>query len=259
MVKKNIFSRILFRHVKKTPLSQIDDKSSSGSSSSSEPTKKKPSSKQQHLLSLLKSTDPDLFPDIPPQQHSFYSTRLYLATVQKLKRHQPFSMERQRAAYHLLSCLVIQQELDRFEPEFEYIGRKPRKTRYISTLLDTPVDSITPFRHPVLEATKRKSFVETSHVIMPSSPSLSSLSTSSLVSTSSISSSTTCSSSSFKRNQSHYFLFHPSYSNLKKASHLWSSRSDPHLHASVTPTEDEDNIPLAILKTRRVDIMVDSL
>ncbi|SAM08577.1 hypothetical protein [Absidia glauca] len=327
MAKKSIFSRMLFRSTKKTPSSEMDDqlRSSSGSSKANRSSASSISSdcsdkmfgnkkdhasdsilgaskqKQQHLLSLLKcsnSDDVDDFlaaSDIPPQQRSLYSLRLYIATVQKLKRHQPFSMERQRAAYHLLSCLVVQQELDRFEPEFEIVGRKPRKTRYISTLLDTPVESIAPFRHPVLEAVKRKPFVETSHVITPS-PSIYSMSTSSLVSSSSstltsssasISSSTSSATSScsfppHKRNRSHYLFFnHHTPPNVKKSSHLWSSRSDPHLHASfvpqqpniqrhllnvgdmgskiLSPSEDEDNIPLAILKTRKTGVLLEPL
>lgn len=330
MAKKSIFSRMLFRSTKKTPASEMDDQHRSSSRSSkvnlstasslcsygsdkllAEKKDGAPDSilgaskqKQQHLLALLKCSNSDDVDDlleasdIPPQQRSLYSLRLYIATVQKLKRHQPFSMERQRAAYHLLSCLVIQQELDRFEPEFEMIGRKPRKTRYISTLVDTPVESIAPFRHPVLEAAKRKPFVETSHVITPS-PSISSMSTSSLVSTSSstltssssasISSSTSSATSScsfppHKRNRSRYLFFNhhtPHNPNVTKLSHLWSSRSDPHLHASFAPqqpniqrhllnvegmgnkilssSEDEDNIPLAILKTRKSNVLLETL
>lgn len=376
MAKKFNFSRLLFRNGKKSSNAANDQvktadsttkkeqscpipaKSTSSSSNKSNTNRKEQTTdsilkvskqKQQHLLSLLKYSNADMsddfltLNDIPPEQQSLYLLRLYLATVQKLKRYQPNSMEKQKAVYGLLSCLVIQQELDRFDAEFEPVGRKPRKTRYISTLLDTPVESITPFHHPVLEANKRKPFVETFHVIIPSDSSAFSSSTVSLVSTSSsstltssvASTSSSCisspvtffhSSSSFppyKRNRIGWLFSHNSNNNKNKihhhhchlsslspppilprassfttppphlanvnaknpVSHLWTSRSDPHIHASfgnhhhhqtdlqqhltyidTTATntdahphaEDEDDVPLAVLRTRNVDRTLES-
>ncbi|ORZ15020.1 hypothetical protein BCR42DRAFT_416255 [Absidia repens] len=276
MAKKSILSRLFFRNGKKsltaTNVEQVKSTSFDTSSSKNKPScavstksscsKNKSSTKkeqmtdtilkvskqkQQQLLSLLKysySNTDDISDDflalkeMPSQQQSLYLLRLYLATVQKLKRYQPNSMEKQKAVYNLLSSLVIQQELDRFDSEFEPVGRKPRKTRYISTLLDTPVESIQPFHHPVVEATKRKPFVETCHVVIPessssSSPSSSAFSSStiSLASTSTSSSSTLTSSSAasissspatffhssssfspYKQNRNDWFLFHLSSS-----------------------------------------------
>ncbi|KAI8341451.1 hypothetical protein BC941DRAFT_467504 [Chlamydoabsidia padenii] len=293
MVKGSFFSRFLSRNAKKTSTSHNKSRgiSSSDVSSPSSPpscslsltsTKKKeyatePNSKtsKQHILSLLKCSNSEtcdginLSTDIPEQQIPLYCLRLYVATVQKLKRHRPASMEKQRAVYNLLSCLVIQQELDRFEPEFEYLGRKPRKTRYISTLLDTPVESIAPYQHPVLEASKRKPFVETLDIIIPSS----STHTSTTLGTSSSSMPSpialTRSPSTFSPDESspHAASF-PSFMPYKQkrrnlsdpllpriptCPHIRSSRSDSCLFSLTSNEEDEDNIPLAILRTRKSD------
>ncbi|KAI8096950.1 uncharacterized protein BX664DRAFT_325256 [Halteromyces radiatus] len=349
MVKKSLLSRILFRNTKKNAASSnrkstvSDTEKSYLSSSVSNASEMKDQvadmflraskQKQQHLLSLIKwpqsdqdGDDYDLFPpDLSRQQQSFYALRLYIATIQKLKRHPPPSMENHRAIYHLLSTLVIQQEIERFEPDFDPVGRKPRKSRYVSTLLDTPIESITSHQHPVLQAYKRKPFVETTHVYLPSSssssspcpsPSSSSRSMSSSITTFSTTNSsclTTPSSSpisspnfpSYPSSKSfHHFpsshrhdedsqsdsslYYHdhivssPLYQSLPiidplpspasskshslvKMYHLLSSRSDPHLHSSYRLLdksnhhdnrlkEDEDNVPLAMLKTKKSDL-----
>ncbi|CAO3593395.1 unnamed protein product [Absidia cylindrospora] len=337
MAKKSILSRLL-RNGKKsltaTNVEKVKSTSFDSSASKNEPStksscsKNKPNTKkdqmtdtilkvskqkQQHLLSLLKysySNTDDISDDflalkeMPSQQQSLYLLRLYLATVQKLKRYQPNSMEKQKAVYNLLSCLVIQQELDRFDAEFEPVGRKPRKH-----------DIFLPYLTHQLNR-----FNQTCHVIIPESSSSSSLfssSTISLASTSTSSSSTLTSSSAtsissspatffhssssfpYKQNRNDWFLFHLSSSppilprassfitpppspNTKKnqVAHLWTSRSDPHLHSSfvyqadlqqngldtttkhhhplaadttTNATEDEDDIPLAVLRTRKSD------
>ncbi|CAO3630133.1 unnamed protein product [Cunninghamella blakesleeana] len=179
----------------------------------------------------------------PPQQ--LYSLiRLYTASLQKLKNyHQPCSMEKHRAIYHILSNLLIQQELERFEPDFEPIGKKsPRKTRYISTLIDTPVECIQPYHHPVVQATQRKSFVETIHVITPH------LSTS-LSSSPYIAHDLYVHINSIRLNQ--FYQQQQRYQLYFRKQQLYSTLSSIVEQEVQEEEEEDDDIPLGILKSSK--------
>ncbi|CAO3632626.1 unnamed protein product [Cunninghamella echinulata] len=209
----------------------------------------KTSKQKQRILSLLKNPGSNItsiiltnikrgnqynhqYSIISPPYQLYYLLKLYTTSLQKLKQHDPpCSIEKQRAIYHILSYLSIQQEMFHpFEPDFDPIGKKPRKTRYISALLDTPIDCIQPYLHPVVQACKRKPFIETIHVITPTSLSSSSSSSSYMIHDLDI-----------KIKQPYQQPFHPSNPSL-------SSSSSSTLYSD-DDVEEDDDVPLGILKS----------
>ncbi|KAI9303607.1 hypothetical protein BJ944DRAFT_232023 [Cunninghamella echinulata] len=209
----------------------------------------KTSKQKQRILSLLKNPGPNItsiiltnikrgnqynhqYSIISPPYQLYYLLKLYTTSLQKLKQYDPpCSIEKQQAIYHILSYLSIQKEaFHPFEPDFDPIGKKPRKTRYISVLLDTPIDCIQPYLHPVVQACKRKPFIETIHVITPASFPPSSSSSSYMIHDLDI-----------KTKQPYQQPFHPSDPSL-------SSSSSSTLYSD-DDVEGDDDIPLGILKS----------
>ncbi|CAO0803633.1 unnamed protein product [Mucor circinelloides] len=114
-------------------------------------------------------------------------SRIYMATLQKIRLFSHYAMEQQISIHHMMSYVQNQQQkplLCRgvYQRDFHSIlsgrsmmtdsilmnnNRKPRRTRYIFMLLSTPATHVTNKIHPVTHALSklRKPYAETYSVI----------------------------------------------------------------------------------------------
>ncbi|CAO3620368.1 unnamed protein product [Mucor fragilis] len=115
------------------------------------------------------------------------NSRIYMATLQKIRLFSHYSMEQQISIHHLLGYIQKQQQRPMlcrgvYQRDFNSIlsgrsmmtdsilmnnNRKPRRTRYIFMLLSTPAAHVTNKMHPVTHALSklRKPYAETYAVI----------------------------------------------------------------------------------------------
>ncbi|GAN09625.1 hypothetical protein MAM1_0279d09156 [Mucor ambiguus] len=113
-------------------------------------------------------------------------SRIYMATLQKIRLFSHFSMEQQISIHHMLSYVQNQQQRPMlcrgvYQRDFNSIlsgrsmtdsilmnnNRKPRRTRYIFMLLSTPATLVTNKIHPVTHALSklRRPYAETYTVV----------------------------------------------------------------------------------------------
>jgi hypothetical protein len=110
-------------------------------------------------------------------------SRLYMATLQKLRLFSHYSMEHQLVVHHILNQiqdmslhLTKRNRNSTLHRDFTSLvsgplmgNRKPRRTRYIFMLLNTPASHVTHRVHPVTDALHklRKPYAETMLVMYP--------------------------------------------------------------------------------------------